>query len=217
MKIKWYGHSAFMLAIDGLRIIIDPYKSGAFDGAVGYLPITDRADMVLVSHNHDDHNDTSTIEGSFSIVSTEGFYELKGIRIRAIPVYHDASKGKERGKNLVFVIEAEGMKIVHVGDLGHVLDEDAARRIGSADVLMLPVGGTFTINAEEAMGVIDAIRPLITVPMHYQTAKIALPLGPVEEFTRGKSNVRKVNNSEISLTVQSLPREPEIIVLQFTN
>jgi L-ascorbate metabolism protein UlaG (beta-lactamase superfamily) len=109
------------------------------------------------------------------------------------------------------------MRIVHAGDLGHVLDEDAVKRIGRADVLMLPVGGTFTITAQEAAEVMDAIRPLITLPMHYKTPKMGLPLGPVEEFTRGKGNVREVNGSEIDVTPQSLPREPEIIVLQFAN
>jgi L-ascorbate metabolism protein UlaG (beta-lactamase superfamily) len=132
-------------------------------------------------------------------------------------VYHDASKGKERGENLVVVFAAEGLKIVHAGDLGHVLDEDAVKRIGSVDVLMLPVGGTFTINADEATAVMDAIRPFITLPMHYKTPKMGLPLGPVEEFTRGKGNVKEVNGSEIDVTPQDLPREPEIIVLRCAN
>ncbi len=218
MRIKWFGHAAFLLSTnDDVNIIIDPYQSGAFQGAVGYAPITDRADIVLVSHNHDDHNDTSTVEGPFTKVDAEGFYDLRGVRISAIPVYHDASRGKERGENLVFVIEAEGMKIVHAGDLGHLLDQDAVKRIRSADVLMLPVGGTFTVDAGEATEVMNTVKPRITLPMHYKTPKMGLPLGPVEEFTQGKNNVRKADSSEIDVTLRSLPREPEIILLQFAN
>jgi L-ascorbate metabolism protein UlaG (beta-lactamase superfamily) len=217
MKIKWFGHAAFLLSTSDVNIIIDPYQSGAFQGAVNYAPITDRADIVLVSHNHDDHNDTSTIEGAFTKVDAECFYDLKGVKITAIPVYHDASKGKERGENLIFLIEAEGMKIVHAGDLGHLLDQDAVKRIGKTDVLMLPVGGTFTIDADEATEVMNTVKPFVTLPMHYKTPKMGLPLGPVEEFTQGKNNVRKVAGSEIDFTLRSLPRDAEIIVLQFAN
>ncbi len=217
MKITWYGHSAFLLTVDEVRIIIDPYRSGAFDGAISYGAITDPADIVLVSHNHDDHNDTSTIQGSFIKIGSEGYYDIKGIRITALPTYHDTSEGKERGENLVFVIEAEGVRIVHAGDLGHLLDGNTVKRIGKTDILMLPVGGTFTIDADEAALVMNAIHPLITLPMHYKTSKMGLPLGLVEEFTQGKNNVRKVNSSEIDVTLQGLPHDPEILVLQFAK
>lgn len=217
MRIKWFGHAAFLLSTNDVNIIIDPYQPGAFQGAVGYAPITDRADIVLVSHDHDDHNDTSTIAGAFTKINTEGIYDLRGVRISAIPMYHDASKGKERGENLVFVIEAEGIKIVHTGDLGHLLDEDVVKRIGKTDVLMVPVGGTFTVNAGEATQVMNAVKPRITLPMHYKTPKMGLPLESVEEFTQGKNNVRRVNSSDIDVASRSLPREPEILLLLFAN
>jgi L-ascorbate metabolism protein UlaG (beta-lactamase superfamily) len=218
MNMKWYGHAAFGLTTkSGVKIIIDPYESGAFGGAIGHAPITDSADIVLISHDHGDHNHTSGIKGPFTEVRTEGSYHLKGVRISALPVYHDASQGKERGKDLIFVIEADGLKVVHTGDLGHLLDEDILSRIGKADVLMLPVGGTYTVNATEATQVMNAIKPSVTLPMHYKSEKVALPLAPVEDFTKDKKRVRKVNGPEIEVTPDSLPEEPEIVVLRFAN
>jgi L-ascorbate metabolism protein UlaG (beta-lactamase superfamily) len=142
MKIKWYGHAAFLLTTDaGTRIIIDPYQSGAFDGALSYGKITDEADLVLVSHEHDDHNYTADIKGAFRTVKEEGTFEGKGVSITAISSFHDTSKGAERGENLIFVVEAEGVRVAHLGDLGHELDGQTLGRIGKIDVLLVPVGG----------------------------------------------------------------------------
>ena len=131
MKIKWYGHSAFRITTsDGTGIIIDPYESGGFGGAITYGPITDRANIVLVSHGHADHNYTASIEGPYSEVHDEGVYEIRGVKIRAVPAFHDESKGKQRGKTLLLVIEADGLSVVHLGDLGHPLSDDLVKRIG---------------------------------------------------------------------------------------
>ena len=218
MKIKWYGHAAFGLTTkSGVKVIIDPYESGAFGGTIAYAPITDHADIVLLSHDHGDHNHTSDIKGPFAEVRAEGSCDLKGVRISALPVFHDASQGKERGKNLIFVIEVDGLRVVHAGDLGHLLDQNILSRIGRTDVLMLPVGGTYTVNATEATQVMNAIKPSVTLPMHYKSEKTGLPLAPVEDFTKGKKRVRKVDGSEIEVTLDTLPKEPEIVVLRFAN
>ena len=215
MKIRWYGHAAFGLTFSsGVRIIIDPYESG---GPISHAPITDQADGVLVSHDHGDHSGTASVKGPFTEVRSEGSVDLKGVKVLALPTYHDTSQGRQRGKNLMFIIEADGLKVVHAGDLGHLLDRDALARIGKADVLMLPVGGTYTITAAEAGKVVEAIKPAITLPMHFKTEKVAFPLTPVEDFTKGKDGVRKMDVSEIEVTSGSLPQEPEIILLQFAN
>lgn len=217
MKIKWYGHSAFRLTTqDGVSIIIDPYESGAFDGAVAYGPITDQAEIVLVSHDHADHNFTGTIGASLKVV-TSGEYDFKGVKIAAIPVHHDASRGKERGNNLIFVVEADGLRIAHLGDLGHLLGQDALTSIGRVDVLLLPIGGVFTIDPKEATEVMNAIGPSITLPMHYKTPKIGFPLASVDDFVQGKSNVRRANAPETEVTSKSLPERPEIVLLRFAN
>jgi len=215
MKIKWYGHSAFQITTDsGTRIIIDPYESGAFGGAIAYGRITDEADIVLTSHDHGDHNYTKDIKGTFVILKEAGVYEEKGIRIKAIATYHDTKKGNERGNNLVFVITADGMNIAHLGDLGHILDDSALQIMGQIDILFLPVGGFFTIDAKDATKVMDDVRPAITIPMHYKTPNSSLPIASLDEFTKDKKNVKQSKSSEIVITKSTLPQAREIIVLQ---
>jgi L-ascorbate metabolism protein UlaG (beta-lactamase superfamily) len=220
MKIKWYGHSAFRLTtVDGVNIVIDPFESGAFGGSLSYEPIQDSADIVLISHDHDDHNHTAGIGGTFEEVREEGSFDIKGIRITAIPVFHDLSEGRERGRNLIYVIDApaDGLKVVHLGDLGHTLDKDMIDRVGTVDVLMIPVGGFFTIDARTATEVMNTMRPSITIPMHFKTDKVQFPITGVDEFSRDKENVKRMNTSEIEVTRAGLPKEPEIIVLRYAH
>lgn len=215
MKIKYYGHAAFQITTDGgIKIIIDPYQSGAFSGALAYGKITDEADVVLTSHDHDDHNYIGDIRGSFTKIGAAGEYETKGIRVRAVHTYHDQSKGSERGNNLIFAVEADGLTIIHAGDLGHVLDEETLSKIGGADVLLLPVGGFYTINAGEATKIMETMSPSITVPMHYKTAKCDFPIASVEDFTEGRVNVKKLSDAVLEITKATLPQQPEIVVLK---
>lgn len=215
MKIKWYGHSAFRLAVDsGEKIIIDPYESGAFGGSIGYGAIKDAADIVLTSHDHGDHNYTRDIEGKFAHIKSAGEYEEKGLKIKAIPTYHDKSKGKERGNNLIFVIYAEDLAVAHLGDLGHILDESHLRNLGKIDVMLLPIGGFFTIDAKDATKIMDDVKPAITIPMHYRTDKANMPIEGVDAFIRDKKNVKETDASEIVITKTNLPKENEIILLR---
>jgi len=216
MKIKWYGHAAFKITTDkGVRIIIDPYESGSFGGALAYGKITDEADIVLISHDHDDHNYTKDIKGKFTQIKKAGSHNVKDIKIKAIPTHHDPSKGKERGDNLVFVIEADGLTLAHMGDLGHMLEKGTVGEIGKVDVLLLPVGGTYTVDAGEATRVVHDIKPAIIIPMHFKTEKCDFPIAKVEEFTAGKAGVKAVNSSEIEVNKTGLPAEPEIIVMKY--
>jgi L-ascorbate metabolism protein UlaG (beta-lactamase superfamily) len=216
MKIKWFGHSAFGITTgQGVKIIIDPYESGAFGGALTYGRIAEEADMVLTSHGHGDHNYTKDIKGKFVLIEGAGAYEAKGVHIKATPSYHDASKGSERGKNLLFVIEADGLRVAHFGDLGYILSKEEVNGIGRVDVLLLPVGGYYTIDPKEAVAVMEAVKPAITIPMHYKTPKCDFPIAPVEEFTKGRDRVKNVAASEIEVTKGALPEKPEIHVLKY--
>ena len=218
MEIQWYGHAAFRISTaQGVNIIIDPYESGGLGGIILYQPITDPANIVLVSHDHGDHNCTAGIEGAYSEVRKEGVYDIGGVRIRAISTFHDASQGSERGRNLLFVIEADGLRVVHLGDLGHPLDADVVAQIGKTDVLMLPVGGFFTIDAETATGVMNAIKPSIAIPMHYKTEKVDLPIADAGGFTKGKECVRVIDDYKIEVTKESLPGGPEVILLRHSK
>ncbi len=217
MKIKWYGHAAFNITTeDGVRIIIDPYLSNAFGGALSYGKIQDEADIVLTSHDHDDHNYTKDIKGKFVLINSEGTRSVKGVTIKAIPTYHDPSKGKERGKNLIFVIEAEGLRIAHAGDLGHTLEKETIKEIVPVDILLLPVGGFYTIDPKEATKVMEDLKPAVAIPMHFRTEKCNFPIASVEEFTKSKKNVKMAGTSEVVFTKATLPKTQEIIVLNYS-
>jgi len=216
MKIKWYGHAAFKITTDGgVRVIIDPYQSGAFGGALSYGKITEETDIVLTSHDHDDHNYTKDIKGTFKHFNKEGVYKEKGLTIEAFPCYHDPSEGKERGNNLVFMIEADGLRLAHMGDLGHTLAQETVKKMGRVDIVLLPVGGFYTIDSDEAGMVVNEIKPKFTIPMHYKTPKCDFPIAGIEAFTAGKKGIKMVNAYEIEVNKDNLPKEPEIIVMHY--
>jgi L-ascorbate metabolism protein UlaG (beta-lactamase superfamily) len=215
MKIKWYGHSAFLITSDqGVKIITDPYEPGAYDGKLSYGKIKDQADIVLTSHDHADHNDVKSLPGSPQVVKGSGSKTVKGIPMKGIPVYHDPSKGKERGSNTIFVITVDGIQVCHLGDLGHTLNEKEAAEIGPVDILLIPVGGFFTIDFEEATSVAERIKPKVVIPMHYKTVKCGFPIAPVEDFLKGKQRTRRPGTSEIAFEKSTLPQQMEIITLE---
>jgi len=215
MKIKWYGHAAFQITTEkGIKIIIDPYEPGSFSGALSYGKIEDEADIVLTSHDHADHNYTKDIRGKYKRVSRAGEHEIKDIKIKAIPCFHDSLGGKKGGSNLIFVITADSLNLVHMGDIGHSLDPELLKKIGKVDILLLPVGGFFTIDATMAQKIMNDIKPGVTVPMHYKTQKCNFPIAPVEDFTKNQANVRMLKESSVVIKKETLPKEPEIIVLQ---
>ncbi len=215
MKIKWYGHAAFRITTDqGVSIIIDPYESGAFGGALAYGRIAENADIVLTTHDHEDHNYIKDIKGKFVHISKAGSYEAKGVKIKGVPSFHDSSQGRERGNNIIFVIEADGLRVAHMGDLGHTLGKGTLHDMGSIDVMFLPVGGFYTIDPREATMVMESVKPAITIPMHYKTPKCEFPIAPVEDFTKGKGGVRVEKAAEVEITKGALPEKPEILVLQ---
>ena len=215
MNIKWYGHAAFrIMTAGGTRIIIDPYQTGFSGGALSYGTITDEADIVITSHDHGDHNYVKGIQGDYVHIKTANDFTIRNVKMRLIPSFHDTSKGKERGNNLISVIKADELIVAHLGDLGHGLPQNAIKEMGPVDILLLPVGGFYTIDAGVATKVMNAVNPKLTIPMHYRTQKCSFPITTVEEFTKGKKNVRTIKGSEIEVSKESLPKEPEIVVLQ---
>jgi L-ascorbate metabolism protein UlaG (beta-lactamase superfamily) len=215
MRIKWLGHSAFLLtASDGTAVITDPYVPGSFSGQVKYGPIREPAHAVTVSHHHQDHDGVSGLPGQPVALDRTGAFKTGSISITGFETFHDSSKGSQRGRNTVYVFEADGLRVCHCGDLGHVLTAEQAAAIGRVDVLLLPVGGTFTVDAAAAQQVAEQLAARITVPMHYKTEKLGFGIAGVDDFARGKANVKRVGSPEVELSADTLPPAPEIWVLE---
>lgn len=214
MKVKWLGHSSFLVTSDdGVRIITDPYKPGAF--GLGYGSIKDQADIVTISHEHDDHNNADGVPGNPQVVRGPGLHTVNGIEFKGIACHHDESGGKERGSNNIYCFTVNGIRLCHLGDLGHVLDNDQLAAIGAVDILLIPVGGSFTIDAKGADKVIDQIKPRVAIPMHFQTARCPdFPVCNSEPFLAGKSNVKRLSKPEVEFESGGLPAQTEVIVLE---
>lgn len=214
MKLKFLAHSSFLITTkDNTKIITDPYKSGCFGGSLGYKPINESADMVLVSHEHDDHNCVSEILGTPKVIKGAGNWTVQDIKITGISSYHDTQKGSARGENVIFIIESDGIRIAHLGDLGHSLTQVEYQAMGKIDVLLMPVGGYFTIDSKVATDIMNNLKPAITIPMHYKTPTLDFPIAKVDDFIKDKKNVKKINSSEIEINKNKLPKTSEIWVL----
>jgi len=190
MKITSYIHSCFLIETNKVRIVTDPYNP-----YIGFtLPENLTADIVTVSHHHKDHAEISAIKGSPKIVEKPGMFEFDRCAITGIKSFHDNESGKLRGENTIFVIETGNKKICHLGDLGHLLDQNTLSEIGEIDVLFVPVGGTFTIGPEEAVEITEAINPKLVIPMHYHVDKLTLST----QILTADNFLNQIKNSNIN-------------------
>ena len=194
MKLKWLGHSCFELTLPGGVIVTDPY-----DDSVGYPPLRVKADAVLSSHDHFDHNHFEAVTGNPRILNAPGVHEVCGAKITAVPAFHDEARGAKRGENLIHLIEAEGLRIAHLGDLGHQPDTDAQREaLSDLDVMLIPIGGTFTITTPEAVKLIEAFRPRCAIAMHFKNRYCHFNISDETEFVRLTGATRLPNEIEIT-------------------
>jgi len=211
MKIKWLGHSSFLIESErGIKIITDP-----FDETLGYKLPRIKVNIVTVSHEHFDHNYVRGVKGRPVVFKGVINRESHKMEFRGISSYHDSVYGAQRGTNTIFVIKMDGLNLCHLGDLGHILDSDKLDEIGAIDILFIPVGGFYTIDSSQATQIIKDIKPKITVPMHCKTEAIKFSIDPVEIFLSDKGNVQKIESSEFEITKDTLPKNAQIYVLQY--
>ena len=202
MKLTWYGHSCFLLETEDGSAVLDPYAPGSVPGL--RLPKLS-ADLVLCSHGHGDH-------GYAEGVRLSG--KKAGLSVTAIPCFHDEKGGALRGKNLIHVLEAEGLRIAHLGDLGHMLSDEQLAALGKVDVLLIPVGGHYTIGPETAAALAKTVGARITIPMHYRGAGFGYDvIGPVEAFLAGQERVVRLETNvlrpeELEPPVIAVPKCP---------
>lgn len=208
MIVKWLGHASFLITTGSTRIITDP-----FDEKLGYPYFPREAEVVTVSHQHWDHNAASCVGGQPQVIAEPGLYDIGDVLIQGYPTFHDQQKGRERGENTVFKISAEDINLLHLGDLGHILSQEQVEEIGLVDILLLPVGGKYTVGPDEAFEIMHQIKPRVVIPMHFMTPHLSFELAPVERFTSKFERVVKLPYLDIKK--QDLKAEIQTIVLEY--
>lgn len=214
VTVKWLGHSCFLISLDdSVKVVTDP-----FDKSVGYPTPDVTADVCLVSHEHFDHNNVSVVKGKPQVIKGEGEKEAKNIRFKGSP-RSMTMRRKQRGKNTIFTWELGGIKFAHLGDLGVELSSSQVKEIGAVDVLFVPVGGFYTIDAATATKVVASLNPKVVMPMHYKMPFMgaSFPIAKVDEFLKGKENVVKVGKNSVSFTKETLPKKTTIYVLEYAK
>lgn len=216
MDITFLGHSSFRLKGKTATVVTDPFDPEV----VGLKFPKVAADIVTVSHQHEDHNQADLVKGVKRLVSGPGEYEIMGVSIIGIPTFHDEEKGAKRGKNTIYVYEMDGLRLVHLGDLGHKLHEKILEKIGDIDILMVPVGGEYTIGPTEAVEIARAIEPKIVIPMHYQMSGLNpatfAKLSSTKPFlTEIGLLVEKTN--KLSVKKENIGEESKVILLEKKN
>lgn len=212
MYITWLGQSCFKLqdkiGSDGVLLVTDPYGDD-----IGLKMPRFEADIVTVSHGHFDHNNTEAIRGQPFIINTAGEYEIKGVFVEGVESAHDDKNGSERGENIIYRIEMEDISITHLGDLGHVLDTKQLEKLEGTDILLIPVGGKYTINAAKAVEVISQIEPRIVIPMHYKIPGLKADIDGVEKFIK-ELGLKPRQEEKLKISKKDLPTEDmELVVL----
>ena len=178
MIITPLGHSCFLLQEStGTTVITDPYSSD-----IGITLPAVRADVVTVSHAHYDHNNVGAVSGNPMVIDKPGLHDVKGVQIFGLNTYHDEQNGKHRGANVIFNIRMDGVNVCHLGDVGHGPSPMMIEAIGPVDILLVPVGGKYTIDAEVAKEYVDRLMPSVIIPMHYKTDDIDLDIDGVDSF-----------------------------------
>ncbi|PIQ70263.1 lactamase [Candidatus Shapirobacteria bacterium CG11_big_fil_rev_8_21_14_0_20_40_12] len=214
MEVIYLGHSSFKFRGKSVTVVTDPYDPEY----VGLKYPKTEADIVTVSHNHPDHNFISIVGGGPFVISQPGEYEIKGVSIFGFSSYHDDKQGAERGKNIIYLIEVDGFRICHLGDLGERLSSELIEEIGTADILCIPVGGKVTLGTNEAVELTAQIEPSIVLPMHFNlpgiNQKIFGDLNPVDEFLSKMEVEDKTVLDKLSISKDKLPEETKVVILE---
>lgn len=211
MDITYFGHSSFRLKGKSATVVTDPY-----DERVGRFPKDTEANIVTISHDHEDHNQIDKVKGSPFVIRGPGEYEVSGVSVIGIHSFHDNESGASRGTNTIYVIEMDGLRVCHLGDLGHKLTNEQLEEMGPIDIVMVPVGGVYTIDAKTAVEVTKQADPRVVIPMHYQATETRLSeeLGKVDEFLKEMGVTQPVLQAKYSITTDKLPSELQVVVME---
>lgn len=213
MYITWLKHSCFKFqdktGSDAITLVTDP-----FDKTVGPKVPNLEADILTISHEHFDHNNREAIKGDPYIIDSAGEYDVKGVSILGVDASHDTKGGKERGKITIFRFEMDGIVVTHLGDLGEVLDNKQLQGLVGTDILLIPVGGKYTLDAKKAVEVISQVEPRIVIPMHYKTADSKIDIDGVEKFVK-ELGIKPAYEEKLKINKKDLPQEEmELIIME---
>ncbi|MFN3201184.1 MAG: MBL fold metallo-hydrolase [Bradymonadia bacterium] len=215
MYIDFLGHACFLLTdARGVRIMLDPYESGGFSGRVGYAPIDEAPDVVILTHDHADHSHTEGLPGTFEVLRHAG--TARGITTREVPVAHDMFEGRRFGGWVdMKIFEVDGLTVAHCGDIGELVEDDARRDlIGALDVLIVPTGGFYTLGPDGAAALTRRLKPRVVIPCHYKTSRCGFDIAPVDPFLTHFEHVIRSEDSTWTLTPDTLPSETTCLVLK---
>jgi len=205
MRLIWHMHSCFEI-IDSTTVVVDPH-----DGrSIGVKPPSLRADVVLITHDHFDHNAVRVIKGDYTMIKDVGAKRVKGVEIRGINAFHDDVMGEKRGRMSIFHFTVNGVRFCHLGDLGHPLSDEQIAELGPVDVLFIPVGGVFTIDGTQAQELVERMAPRVAVPMHFRVGGLSLSIHNADDFLHGlpEEKVVRVGN-EVEFEAEELPESTE--------
>lgn len=217
MEIKYLGHASFLIKGKTTSVVADP-----FDPKMTGLKFPKvSADIVTVSHDHPDHNQSKLVEGSPFVIASPGEYEKQGVRIFGAGVFHDKKQGAERGRNTLFKIEIDGVSVLHCGDLGHVLSEELLEELGKIDILLIPTGGVYTIDARDACAIVRKIEPAIVIPMHYQNPllnqKVFGALAPPTDFIQAMGVAMPEGLKKLTVKAEELGDGMKVVILEIAG
>ncbi len=211
MRIHYYGHATFhVTSEDGMSILIDPYTENE---RFRYAARFDPARIVLVTHEHGDHNNVAAVPGSPQVVRGAGTHTVDGITFTGISSFHDREQGARRGPNTIFVFDLDGIRVAHFGDQGTELDDAQYAQLAGVNVMIAPVGAGPTLDIPSMNAMVERVRPNVMIPVHYKTPKVDINLEPVDTFLQGKEHVRRVGGPDLDLAANNLPQPTEIAVL----
>ena len=211
MDIYWYGQACFKIKGKTASIITDPFNP-EFVGLK--LPKDTEAEVVSVSHDHGDHNNVPAVTGEPILVQGPGEYEVKSVAVVGVQSYHDTQKGAERGKNTIYNFQIDGLNVVHLGDFGQeALTQEQIGEIGQTDILMIPVGGVYTIDSKTAAEIVAQLEPRIIIPMHYKIDGLKFELEPVDNFLKAMGTESPDPIMKFTVTKDKLPDEPKVVVM----
>jgi L-ascorbate metabolism protein UlaG (beta-lactamase superfamily) len=210
MEITWLGHSCFRIKGKEATVVTDP-----FDQTLGYPAINPTASIVTISHDHPHHNFIAGVRGNPKVIQGPGEYEIAGVFIYGIRTFHDAEGGKRWGKNTIYVMEIDEVRVCHLGDLGHVLSSEQAEEMSGAEILLIPVGGVSTIGAVAAAEIISLLEPKLVIPMHFGNEAAKVELDSVDRFLKELGLKGISPESKLVVTKSSLPGETKIVLLDY--